>query len=124
MNKAQTKRRPIKPIANYDASVILLAKEIVSLLSLQLIYSYLNELTLHAGVLYMQPSWYSFSSWPHGDITSLGHSVTWPSLFLQFWNTISNIFKSMHVGFPATQNTLSADIPLNSNNKHCLFHFQ
>jgi len=23
MNKAQTKRRPIKPIANYDASIIL-----------------------------------------------------------------------------------------------------
>jgi len=35
-----------------------LAKEIVSLLSLQLMYSYLNELTLYAGVLYMQPSWY------------------------------------------------------------------
>ena len=28
-------------------------------------YSYLNELTLYAGVLYTQPSWYSFSSWPH-----------------------------------------------------------
>jgi len=25
---------------------------------------------LYAGVLYMQPSWYSFSSWPHSDITS------------------------------------------------------
>jgi len=49
-----------------------LAKEIVSLLSLQLMYSYLNELTLYAGVLYMQPNWYSFSSWPHRDITSLG----------------------------------------------------
>jgi len=31
---------------------------------------------LYAGVLYMQPSWYSFSSWPHNDITSLGRSVT------------------------------------------------
>jgi len=51
-------------------------KEIVSLLSLQLKYSYLNELTLYAGVLYMQPSWYSFSSWPHIDITTLGRSVT------------------------------------------------
>jgi len=44
------KRRPIKPIANYDASVIyagyVLAKEIVSLLSLQLMYSYLNEFML------------------------------------------------------------------------------
>jgi len=62
MNKAQT-RRPIKPITNYDASVILvmeLAKEIVSLLSLQLMYSYLNMLILYAGVLYTQPSWYIF----------------------------------------------------------------
>jgi len=40
-------------------------------------------LTLYAGVLYAQPSWYSFSSWPHSDITSLGHLVTWPRLFLQ-----------------------------------------
>jgi len=53
-----------------------LAKEIMSLLSLQLMYSYLNQLTLYAGVLYMQPSWYGFSSWPHTDITSLGRSVT------------------------------------------------
>ena len=53
-----------------------LAKEIVSLFSLQLMYSYLNELTLYAGVKYMQPNWYSFSSWPNSDITSLGHSVT------------------------------------------------
>jgi len=45
-----------------------LAKEIVSLLSLQLMYSYLNELTLYAGVLFTRPSWYSFSSWPHSDI--------------------------------------------------------
>jgi len=43
---------------------------------LQLMYSYLNELTLYAGVLYTQPSWYSFSSWPHNGITSLVHSVT------------------------------------------------
>ena len=28
-------------------------------------YSYLNELNLYAGVLYMWPSWYSFSSWPY-----------------------------------------------------------
>jgi len=47
-----------------------LAKEIVSLLSLQLMYSYLNELTLYAGVLYRQ---HSSSSWPHSDITSLGN---------------------------------------------------
>jgi len=39
-------------------------------------YRYLNELTWYAGVLYMEPSWYSFSSWPHGGITSLGRSVT------------------------------------------------
>jgi len=44
-------------------------------------YSYLNELTLYAGVLYMQPSWYSFSYWPYIDTTPLGHSVTWPRLF-------------------------------------------
>ena len=53
-----------------------MVKEIMSLLSLQLMYSYFNELTLYAGVLYMQPSWYSLSSWPHSDITSLGRSVT------------------------------------------------
>jgi len=48
----------------------------MSLPSLQLMCSYLNELTLYAGALYMQPSWYSFSSWPHTDITPLGRSVT------------------------------------------------
>ena len=54
-----------------------MVKERMSLLySLQLMYSYFNELTLYAGVLYMQPSSYSLSSWPHGDITSLGRSVT------------------------------------------------
>ena len=53
-----------------------MVKEIMSLLSLQLMYSYFNELTLYAGVLYMQPSWYNLSSWPHSDITSLGRSVT------------------------------------------------
>jgi len=58
-----------------------MVKEIVSLLSLQLMYSYLNELTVYAGVLYMQLSWYSFSSWLHIDCTHLGHSVTWPRLF-------------------------------------------
>ena len=31
---------------------------------------------LYAGVLYMQPSWYNYSSWPHIDVTSLGRSVT------------------------------------------------
>ena len=39
----------------------------------------------------MQPYWYSFSSWPHSDITSLGRSVTCPRLFLQqrcFWDRI------------------------------------
>ena len=28
-------------------------------------------------VLYTHPSWYSFSSWPQSDITSLGHSATY-----------------------------------------------
>jgi len=90
-----------------------LAKEIVSLLSLQLMHSYLNELTLHAGIPLTQPS---FSSWPHSDITSiLGHSVTCTFLALpffaaeMFWDRISNLFKSIHplvhVGFPASQNT-------------------
>ena len=54
-------------------------------------YSYLNELTLYAGVLYTQPSWCSFSSWPHSEITSLGRSVTCTRLFLQqrcFWDRI------------------------------------
>jgi len=62
-----------------------MVKEIVSLLSLQLIYSYLNELTLYAGVIYMQPSWYSFSSWPHIDITTLGHSITYTFLASPFF---------------------------------------
>ena len=31
---------------------------------------------MYARVLYTQPSWCSFSSWPHGDIASLSHSVT------------------------------------------------
>jgi len=44
-------------------------------------YSYLNELTLYAGVLYAQPNWYSFSSWPHSGITSLGRLITWPHFF-------------------------------------------
>jgi len=78
------KKQPIMPIANYDASGYVLVKEIVSLLSLQLMYSYLNESTLYAGVLYMQPSWYSFSSLPHSDITSLGCSVTCTFLALPF----------------------------------------
>jgi len=44
---------------------------------------------------YMQPIWYSLSSWPHSDITSLGHSVTCTSFslpFLQqkcFWDRLS-----------------------------------
>ena len=40
----------------------------MSLVSLQLMYSYLNELALYAGVQYLQP-------WPQSDITSLGVSV-------------------------------------------------
>ena len=47
------------------------------MVSLQLMYySYLHGLTLYAGVLYMRPSWYSFSSWPHSDITTFGCSVS------------------------------------------------
>jgi len=62
-----------------------MVKGIVSLLSLQLMYSYLNELILYAGVLYMQPTWYRFSSWPHTDITPLGRSVTCIFLALPFF---------------------------------------
>jgi len=65
-------------------------KEIVSLAAIM--YGYLHELTLYAGVLYMQPSSYSFSSWPHIDITPLGRSVTWLHLFLQqrcFWDRLT-----------------------------------
>jgi len=74
-------------------------------------YSYVNKLILYAGVLYTQSSWYNFSSWPYSDITSLGRSVTCTFLALSFFKAemflrrISNLFKSMHVGFPATQNT-------------------
>jgi len=76
-------------------------------------YSHLNELTLYAGVLYTQLSWYSFSSWPHSDITFLGHSVTYTLLSLPFF--IAEMFWIGYqfflrvyitcVGFPATQNT-------------------
>jgi len=62
-------------------------KKIMSLLSFQLMYNYLNELTLYAGVLYMQPSWYSFSSWLHIDITPLGRSVTCTFLASSFFTT-------------------------------------
>jgi len=71
-------------------------------------YRYSNELTLYAGVQYTQPSWYSFSSWPHSDITTLGHSVTCTFLASQkrcFWDRISILFKSIKVVFLATQNT-------------------
>jgi len=65
----------------------------------------------------MQPSWYSFSSWPHSDITSLGHSVTCTFLAYpfftaeMFWDRISVLFMSIiHVGFPATQNIYMGQI--------------
>jgi len=85
-----------------------MVKEIVSLLSLKLMYSYLNELTLYAGVLYMEPSWYSFSSYiPHIDIKPLGHSVTWPCLFFYSRDVFGIGYQIffIHVGFSATQNT-------------------
>jgi len=73
-------------------------------------YSYLNELTLYAGVLYMQPSWYSFSSWLDSDITSLGRSVTCTLLTLPFLKAemfLYQFFLRVYtcVGFSATQNT-------------------
>jgi len=52
----------------------------------------------------MQLNWYSFSSWPHSDVTSLSRSVTCTFLTLPFLNRISILFKSIHVAFPATQN--------------------
>jgi len=93
MNKAQTKKA-----ANQTNSKLwcisyagyALAKEIVSLLSLQLMYSYSNESVDF--VCCMQPS---FTSWPHSDITSLGCSATYTFLaspFLQqrcCWDRIS-----------------------------------
>jgi len=60
-------------------------------------YSYLNELTLYAGTLYMQPNWYSFSSRPHSDITSLGHSVTCTFLASPFFTA------EMFLGYPMLQ---------------------
>jgi len=33
----------------------------------------------------MQPSWYSFPSWPHSDIVSLGRSVTCTFLSLPYF---------------------------------------
>ena len=74
MNKAQTKKAANQANSklwciSYTGYV--LAKEIVSLLSLQLMQSYLNELLcmLEFYNIIMQPSWYNFSSWPHNDIT-------------------------------------------------------
>ena len=69
----------------------------MSLLGLQLMYSYLNELTLYAGVLYTQPSWYSFSSWPHSDITSLGCSVILHFLGLAFFYSRDVFGTGLHV---------------------------
>jgi len=60
MNKEQTKKAANQANSNINYTGYALAKEIVSLLSLQLMYSYLNELTFYAGILYTQPSWYSF----------------------------------------------------------------
>jgi len=45
-----------------------------------------------------------------GNITSLGHSVTCTFLASpfftaeMFWDRVSPLFNSIHVGFPATQN--------------------
>jgi len=61
--------------------------------------------------LHSRPGWYSFSSWPHSDTTSLDRLVTCTFLHStfftaeMFWDRISVPFKSIHVGFPATQNT-------------------
>ena len=59
----------------------------------------------------MQSSWYSFSPWPHNDITSLGRSVNLHFLGLTLFYSRDvfgigyQFFLSMHVSFPATQNT-------------------
>jgi len=88
MNKAKIKKAASQGNSKLCISNTgyVLAKEIVSLLSLQLMYNFSNELTLNAGVLYMQPSWYSFSSWPHSDITSSGRSVTCTFMSLPFYS--------------------------------------
>jgi len=74
MNKTQTKKAANQANSKlWGYTGYVLAKEIVSLISLQLMCSYWNELTLYTGVLYTQPSWYSFSSWPHSESFSYLH---------------------------------------------------
>jgi len=51
---------------------------------------------MYAGVLYTQPSWCSFSSWPHSDITSLSRSVTCTFLTLPFF-TAEKFLETLHV---------------------------
>jgi len=58
-----------------------------------------KELTLYAGVLYIQPSWYSFSSWPHIDITPLGRYTFLASpfsaeMFLDRYICIYKVFQA------------------------------
>jgi len=58
----------------------------------------------------MQPSWYSFSSWPHIDIIPLGRSITCTFLATFFYSRdvfgieYIKFFWSIHVGSSATQN--------------------
>ena len=40
---------------------------------------------MYAGVLYTQPGWYSFPSWPQSDFTSLSRSATCTFLALPFF---------------------------------------
>jgi len=42
----------------------------------------------------MQPSWFSFSSWPHNDTTSLGCSVTCTFLSSLFYTR--DVFGVVH----------------------------
>ena len=67
-------------------------------------------LTLYAGALYTQPSWYSFSSWPHNDITAIGCCQTYFSSY-----TLCMTFRSVLL---LLQVTTSMDFVLLSGLKH------
>jgi len=123
MNKAQTKKAANQANSNLrciSCTGYALAKEIVSLLSLQLMYSYLNELTLYALEFYI-PSLAGIAfllSLTVIAMTSLGHSVTCTFLVSpfftaeMFWDRISILFKCVHVDFPATQIRVTGTISL------------
>ena len=56
---------------------------------------------MYARVLYTQPSWCSFSSWLHSDITSLSRSATCTFLALPFF-TAEMFLGYFIIGLPTT----------------------